>query len=175
MDTLQDLISKLLLINKPINIYIELLDKYLPEELDLLFYHVFDITFTKEELELKNRRIHQLEFRNNIIDRYRVCIITKFPNLMCEACHIIPFCDSTETQKYDVNNGLLLEAGIHKLFDLYLISINPYKKTVELSKQLLNDIEYNQLHKYHNMKISLHNNTLEYLKTHYKLFSRSIT
>jgi predicted restriction endonuclease len=44
---------------------------------------------------------------------------------MCEACHIKPFYLSNNDEKYDIYNGLLMDASFHKLFDTYIISIDP--------------------------------------------------
>ena len=48
---------------------------------------------------------------------------------VCEAAHIIPF---SETLSFDVDNGILLNSILHKLFDKSYWSINPKTLCVEL-------------------------------------------
>ncbi|MCL1148868.1 HNH endonuclease [Shewanella ulleungensis] len=66
----------------------------------------------------------QSTFRTELLHAYDVkCAITKCSTeAALEAAHIIPH--SLE-QSYSINNGILLRADIHTLFDLFFISINP--------------------------------------------------
>lgn len=168
MESLHDKVKRMLKLTKPIDVYLKLSESYNQEELDLLFYQIFDITFNLSELELKDKRLHQIEFRDEIINKYHCCIISGLPSSMCEACHIIPYCESTDKQKYDINNGLLLEAGIHKLFDAHLISIDPTDKCVKISPLIMIDTKYKCIHQFNNKKINvLSEETLRYLKSHF--------
>jgi len=164
---------KTLIINiRPIDVYLNLLTKHDHEDLDLIFFDFLGITFTKHEKELKDKRIKQTEFRKHIIEKYNKCVISNFPSPMCEACHIIPFCESSDAEKYDVDNGLLLEGGIHKLFDDFLISINPISQTVRISKTLMSDPDYVFIHKFNDKYVpNLSRKTLQYLSNHFGKFN----
>jgi hypothetical protein len=75
--------------------------------------------------DLHKKRLNQEEFRNQLLNKYKKCIIT---NNDCidelEACHIIEYKDGGN---YDINNGLLLERNIHSTFDKNLWCIKPDK------------------------------------------------
>ena len=47
--------------------------------------------------------------------------------------HIIPFSQSKDDEKYNINNGIVLRDDIHTLFDKREIKINPYTLCVEIS------------------------------------------
>lgn len=73
---------------------------------------------------LVQMRRGQAEFRKKLFDKYGTsCMLTgcKIPAVI-EAAHIIPFSDS---QDHDDNNGLLLRADLHKLYDSNLLGIEP--------------------------------------------------
>jgi len=74
-------------------------------------------------------------------------------------------------EKYDINNGLLLNTSLHKLFDEYLFSINPDTKRIEFNKKILNDVNYVNYTKYNNIILNqLTKKTCQYLENHYKKF-----
>ena len=61
-----------------------------------------------------------------------------------EAAHIMPYRGTA----YDhPENGLLLRADIHRLFDRLLISVNPKTLVVTLAPALLDDPQYSPLDK----------------------------
>lgn len=171
MDTLQSKIEVLLDTEKPLDTYISLLEDYNDNDIELAFLSGFNISFTTEELELKEVRKKQAFFRKKLIDRYEHCIITGSHEYMCEACHIIPHNICTDEQKYDINNGLLLNAGVHKLFDRNMIGINPVTSTVELSTEILTNNKYRDLHQYNKQKLALPKETLQYIKRRNELLT----
>jgi hypothetical protein len=66
----------------------------------------------------------QADFRKKLFDKYGTsCMLTgcKVPAVI-EAAHIVPF---SYTQDHDENNGLLLRADLHKLYDSNLLGIAP--------------------------------------------------
>lgn len=69
-------------------------------------------------------RPDQVNFRQNLIRAYGCCMVSdcRVPEAL-EAAHIIPFRD--ERTSNNLNNGLLLRADIHRLFDCGLIAIDP--------------------------------------------------
>jgi putative restriction endonuclease len=82
------------------------------------------------------RRRGQVKFRRTLLEAYKNrCAITGCDAAEAlEAAHITPYRgDHTD----HVQNGLLLRADIHSLFDLGLISINPKTMTVVIAPELL--------------------------------------
>ncbi len=81
------------------------------------------------------RRRGQQEFRERLLDAYgRRCAITGCDAVAAlEAAHIVPY-RGDETNS--VQNGLLLRADIHTLFDLGLIGVQPETITVVISETL---------------------------------------
>jgi hypothetical protein len=150
----------------------------------LIFAHKFDydlIKFVMYEkfgyihdsiklFDLKENRLYQNIFRKSLIDRYKTCVISNDGEIVCEACHIIPYVDCNKNEKYDINNGILLTSSLHKLFDTYMFSINPDDKRVHFNKKILNDNNYCNHTKYSGEVVKLNNETCRYLKNHYNKF-----
>ena len=99
---------------------------------------------TSKELEGMERetvikqRVNQLAFRSMILYNYEErCAITgiNIPDLLI-ASHIIPWADSTPTQKLNPENGICLSALYDRAFDRGLITISPDDYTVCLSSAL---------------------------------------
>lgn len=97
---------------------------------------------------LTHARLGQGAFRVVITDVYnRKCAITQERTLpVLEAAHIKPFAKSGP---HKINNGLLLRSDLHKLFDLFYLTITP-DFHVEVSKRIKeeykNGREYYALH-----------------------------
>lgn len=128
-----------------------------------------DITLKK----LVSDRKGQKKFKKKLIKRYNnKCVISNIPIIVSEAAHIIPFSLCKTNNKYDVNNGLLLSANLHKLFDGYKMSINNYGYVV-FSHDVLSDKSYIDVHKYNNKFIKLNNKTMKNLNVHYKIFLKN--
>ena len=91
-------------------------------------------------------RANQAHFRAALLNsRGCKCAITGTtePKAL-EAAHIIPY--SLERDGRDLLvNGLLLRLDIHKLFDDYLLSINPETRAIEVSPKIT-DSSYRKLH-----------------------------
>lgn len=90
------------------------------------------------------RRRGQAAFRQALLSAYEGrCAITgcAVPDVL-EAAHIHPY-RGQETNRVD--NGLLLRADLHTLFDLGLLSVNAATMVVEVSMQL-SGTEYAALH-----------------------------
>lgn len=132
--------------------------------LNFIFYHFhkYEHDITKHEIKIK--RTEQDIFRDNLISRYKKCIITGNGVDVCQACHIIPF---SESKNYDVNNGLLLDNSIHSLFDKYLLTISYKTSQIMIKEKLLFDDNYINFTRYNGMKIeNLNQETLKNLKIH---------
>jgi ParB/RepB/Spo0J family partition protein len=111
--------------------------------------------------------ILQNYYREGLINRYKKCIISGMHMEVCEACHIIPF---SESENFDINNGILLNSVLHKLFDKHYWSINPSTLCVEISNKC-NDFEF--LQEYNNKCIDILNqydDTKHNLRNHYDIF-----
>lgn len=89
------------------------------------------------------RRLGQQAFRKKLISAYASrCAVTQCNSLwVLEAAHISPY---RGIKTNSVSNGLLLRADVHTLFDLALISIEPSKHVIRVSK-LLGGSEYETL------------------------------
>ena len=86
----------------------------------------------------------QPEFRTALLQEFQYrCIITGCDaEAALEAAHIIPYC---KTEDNTPQNGLLLRADIHTLFDLHLLAINPDEMVTELHSSIANRLPYKQL------------------------------
>ena len=83
----------------------------------------------------------QPAFRTKLLDLYGMCMLTKCSDSqVLEACHINPYSISNDNS---AENGLLLRADIHTLFDLGLIKIDD-ELIVRVSSEL-EDTRYQQL------------------------------
>jgi hypothetical protein len=124
---------------------------------------------TEDKKEQKIKRVYQKEFRKEIIKKYGKCVVSCAHNERCEASHIVPFAED-KINKYNIDNGILLRADLHKLFDKYLVSINPTTNTFIINKNYLENDP--SLIKYNNIKINnrFNTNTLRFLRQHYDLF-----
>lgn len=116
---------------------------------------------------IKARRGQQ-KFRDGLRKRYGdECMISGCKVIdILEAAHIKPYRNIEDNNQ---QNGLLLRADIHTLFDLDLIGINPESKEIEIHESLF-DSEYQKLN---GKKIKTNGNkkpSQQALKYRWKLF-----
>lgn len=81
---------------------------------------------------LVNSRVGQGAYRKRIIHRWEYkCAVTGFekPDILI-ASHIVPWKDSTDNERLDVNNGILLSPVYDALFDKHLISFENSGKII---------------------------------------------
>jgi predicted restriction endonuclease len=89
-----------------------------------------------EKASLVKTRIGQGQFRRELIDHWRGCAVTKYPDCaFLIASHIKPWSASTNEERLDKHNGLLLLANLDKAFDLGYVSFNE-KGNILISEQL---------------------------------------
>lgn len=71
----------------------------------------------------------QNDFRKAVGDNFNwcCCVTGESIRVMLEAAHISPHADGED---YNLNNGLLMTASLHRLFDAGLMAINPQTMTV---------------------------------------------
>lgn len=104
------------------------------------------------------RRRGQGKFRRLLLDAYDArCAVTacKLTSLL-EAAHILPHRGTSSNQ---VQNGILLRADVHTLFDLGLLMIDPNGFLVGLDERLLSDPYYRQ---FNGVRIHLPRNRSDY-------------
>jgi len=109
----------------------------------------------------------QSEYRNKLVERFKCCVISNLHPNLCEACHIIPF---SECENFDVENGLLLNPILHKLFDSHQFSIEPKTLIVKVNR---NSIYYSYMRQFKNLKVSIleqYPSIINNLESHYKIF-----
>lgn len=125
------------------------------------------LSITEKETIIKSR-IGQGEYRRKLLQKYKGCIVTgvDIPQTLI-ASHIKPWAVSSNDERIDVNNGLLLTATYDKLFDSGLITFdkkgkmlisslisNENRKKLNLVSDKIYDIRYtNKMEmflKYHN-------------------------
>jgi HNH endonuclease len=103
--------------------------------------------FSSEKVALGTAvlRPGQLRFRNSLRTPYggRCCITGLGIWEALEAAHIKPYGGPSSNH---VQNGLLLRADLHRLFDRNLIGIEPTRCVVILAKAMRRDPEYQHLH-----------------------------
>ena len=87
-------------------------------------------------------RIGQGAFRKKLSDLWKGCSISDCKTLsVLDAAHISPYRGEKDN---DIRNGLLLRADLHRLFDDFLISVNPDTLTVHVSPKIT-DLTYTML------------------------------
>jgi hypothetical protein len=149
------------------DIYLKLSEKFPSNThtIKLFMYNNYKYIYTEDISStptLTNNRDGQELFRKKVINRYKNCIITGYPETVCQACHIVPHSECNSEDKYNVNNGLLLRADLHILFDKKLLQINP-----ETLKINLLDKSLQEYIKYDGLKLNIHLDSIYYLKKYY--------
>ncbi len=108
-------------------------------------------------------RIGQGQFRDDLIDYWGGCSVTNCQlTEVLVASHIKPWKDSSDIERLDVYNGLLLLATLDKLFDRGYISFDNEGKII--ISTLIND--YNIIGINKNMSIDIETEHKKYLKFH---------
>ena len=132
-------------------------------DLELLLETIYlDIKFVDKPSQV---RLSQNEFRMKLMNLYSSqCIVSSNSNPdELEAAHIVGVGDGGD---YDISNGLLLEANLHKTFDKYQWAINPSLLEIEVKNS------NGSINKYNGNKINLKLNPILYsnLKSRYDKF-----
>ena len=116
-----------------------------------------------ERTGLVTTRVGQGAYRKSIIYRWEYkCAVTGFDKLeVLIASHIVPWSDSTDNERLDVDNGFLLSPTYDALFDRHLISFEntgkiilsdvidneAYRKIGVTGKEIIKNLSYHN-HKY---------------------------
>jgi len=153
-DELYNLIKNLNSENEYITRYEELFSIYSEavDKIDLVFYDLY-----KFEYKLYEQREKRLdtEYRNTIREKYKTCMITRKPLYVSQVAHIYPHTLCEPDEKYDPENGFLLSAELHILFDSKDcdLKINPDTQIIKFSKKILEDETMVHYIQYNNKKI----------------------
>ena len=150
-------------------------DKSINETIDIetILFIAYDIKKYVPDKDTKNEitnRKYQHIFRNELIKKYKCCIITNKSHVICEAVHIVPYSENFN-KRYDIYNGLLLCSELHKMFDKHLFSINTNNQII-FSNSVLNDEGFRMYKKYHEQKINLDKKIIMNLQDHYNTFMK---
>jgi len=154
------------------------LEDQLPRELDVAPVAVSaerEIELLTEDrrvvrAQLKVVRTGQRDFRTSLWERYGgACCVTECTiERLVEAAHIVPY-RGNQTDGED--NGLLLRVDIHRLFDEYLVAIDPDRLIFVVSKSIT-DQTYQSLHGIPVFRLSRKPRKI-FLEAHYRRFLRS--
>lgn len=124
---------------------------------------------TEKERLIKGR-IGQGKFKEFLIERECKCALCGVTNpRVLIASHIKPWSVSTNEERLDVNNGLLLCPNHDALFDKYLISFDLQGKIV--ISQTLDETARMFLNVHNGLRVKLNDMQLRYMKEHYQKFN----
>jgi len=128
-----------------------------------------------ERKGLVTSRVGQGAYRKRIIHRWEYkCAVTGFDKLdILIASHIVPWADSNDNERLDVNNGLLLTPNYDALFDKHLISFENNGKIIlsdAIELQAYKRIGLTGMEKITNLS----SNNCDYLDRHRLRFSEDI-
>jgi predicted restriction endonuclease len=107
--------------------YINAVAEMSNENIDIERLNLDRVTISATEKEaVIQARIGQGQYRRNLLGKYeRRCIVTGVDNeKLLMASHIKPWSVSSNQERIDCENGLLLSANMDKLFDCGLISFS---------------------------------------------------
>lgn len=140
---------------------IKQLENFLLEDIEDILD--IEIPIATEKEELFKCRIGQGKFRDKLIEYWDGCSVTNFKNnKLLVASHIKPWRSSTNKERLDVFNGLLLIPNLDKLFDSGYISFDDNGKIL-ISKDLT---DYEILGVNKDMKITIEEQHKRYLTFH---------
>lgn len=168
-------------------VYSCLKSKKLSEEtkeflIEKALFKMFDID-NKEDIETVKRaivkvRINQSKFRRDLLKSSKnSCVFTqvKKPDLLLIAGHILPWEKSTDIQRLDINNGILLTPTFDKLFDKFLISFDEegiVKYSEKIKKSVWNKL-FPTFKNIQDIKIDINELNKDYLEYHRNKFKEN--
>lgn len=181
-DMKSDIINKIKSIDKDniidlTNLYIGLINNNNDKNyIDYLFYSLKKYEYKEiiEKDETTEQREKRLDtnYRNIIREKYKTCMITGKPLYVSQVAHIYPHTLCKPDEKYDPENGFLLSAELHILFDSKDcdLKINPDTQIITFSKKILEDDSMAYYTQYNNKKIELSEKQKYYLQKKYDVF-----
>lgn len=86
----------------------------------------------------------QQYFRKKVLENYNYTCCISGSNLMqiLEAAHIVPY---TGIYSNRIDNSLCLRVDLHRLFDRYLLSVEPSTSKVRISRTIYSESDYSRL------------------------------
>ncbi|QTN38185.1 DUF3427 domain-containing protein [Cryomorphaceae bacterium] len=125
---------------------------------------------TTERKGLVTSRVGQGYFRQQVIDSWDgKCPVTGCGDIrLLIASHIVPWSESTENERLDVNNGILLSPNIDALFDSHLISFSNEGQILLSDKTEQEDLKALGVHS--DIKIKVPSKARPYLEKHRRRF-----
>lgn len=121
--------------------------------------------FTSEAKKLIKVRLVQNKFRKGLFDLNKTCAVTGFNNVQfLIASHIKPWAVSTELERVDSYNGLLLTPNYDRLFDRGFISFRLNGEIIVSKKLKKDEEEFFNIPQ--NLCIQLSSNHKAYLEYH---------
>ena len=142
------------------DIYNKLIVRFPKVKVDFVMYDY--LSYDGMTIEERERRKDH-DFRKNVLARYNGhCIITGV-NMPCQVCHIKPFAKSSEKEKYDTNNGMVLRTDIHTLYDNKKIIIDPETRRVIVSPDIMQNAKMTDYHKLNNKIVKINSRSIGYL------------
>ena len=123
-----------------------------------------------ERKGLVTSRVGQGYYRQQIIERWEgVCPVTK-TNIkqILISSHIVPWSESNDEERLDVENGILLSPNIDSLFDKHLISFEDNGEII--ISPLIDDINLKSLGLTKTICITISEGMKKYLKRHREKF-----
>lgn len=145
-------------------------------------FKMFDID-NKEDIEtvkdaIVKVRINQSKFRKDLLKSLRnKCLFTDIGNpKLLLAGHIKPWGKSTNKQRLDINNGILLTPTFDKLFDKFQISFDAtgmvmFSENIDLSDWVNLFPTFEEIK---NVKIDINKTNKEYLEYHRNKFNANL-
>lgn len=140
-----------------------------------LAYFSFLNEMIKNGGTIDDKKTNLKEVRNDYNFKQKVkiyynntCIISKADIDECSICHIKPFYESDDDEKYDFRNGIILSESLHKLFDKYYFTIDPTTYKIIISNKIIN--KKLLINDFNNIKVNINKESLKYLQYHYNCF-----
>jgi hypothetical protein len=149
--------------------YNKLLIYYDKTTVDFYMYdtykYIHQLIDDEDDITEQSNRNGQTLFREQLINRYKTCIISGCSPDVCDAAHIIPYAE-LNSEHYNIDNGILLRKDLHALFDNKKLIINPHTLIVRFNENIIKDNkDYIQ---FNNKKIILNTNSIKYLEIYYE-------
>lgn len=131
-----------------------------------------DIKYTLKDIRDDNY------FRTKIKNKFKKCIICdNCPEYTYQVAHIWNYkdCKTSAIDAYNINNGLLMCANTHILFDNNILQIKPVldcelnSSDEYLATIIINENEAREYYKYNNKQICLNYENIKYLEKRYSI------
>jgi hypothetical protein len=156
--------------------YPELTLEYLPNSQNNKLYNVSQNESHNESQNESNNMANikirdDAEYRAAVKSRFQTCIICE-PDMCvpecCQVAHIWDFAKCDNASKYNPDNGLLMCANWHLLFDANLMRLEPVQGALGMVKIILvSELKNSAMYKYHNKIITILPENIEFLEARY--------